>query len=114
MGRIVSFVVLAFIAACAQPTAPAVEPHALTASTEPFIRGVITAEQQGGFLVEVRPAGTYKVDIAVVRADEETKVQPAGVKWESLAVGQTVSVWIKGPVMESLPVQVIAETVVVE
>ena len=117
MGRIL-LVALALVAACAQPTAPGAEPFTSTASTQPFIRGVITAvDPQRGFRVEARPAGAYEVDVAIVRADEATKIQRAGAgdaKWESLMAGQTVSVWIRGPVMESLPVQVIAERIVVE
>ncbi len=109
---LVVFIALVLTAACSNFLAP-VDP-----AEAPFIRGVITAhDAEWGFLVEAQPAEASEVEAAWVRSDKETRVQQAGsgpVVWESLSEGQTVSVWIEGAVMESLPVKVVAERVVIE
>ncbi len=112
MGRILSLVAVVLTAACSNFLAP-VDP-----AEEPFIRGVITAhDSEWGILVEAQPLEASTVEAAWVRSDKNTTVHRAGaggVVWESLSEGQSVSVWIKGAVMESLPVKVVAASVVVE
>jgi Protein of unknown function (DUF3221) len=93
-------------------------------ATEPDIRGTVTkvnvSVEPRTVLVEEKPEESAGSPKASVQLTPETRVlkRAAGevgrAAPEELAVGQTVSVWFSGPVMESYPVQATAATVVIE
>jgi hypothetical protein len=113
------FFLLFSLAACAPRSGDAVTP-----ATAPDIRGTATkvnvAVEPRTVLVEEQPEETSGSAKAMVKLTEETRilrraaseVEPATPG--ELAVGQTVSVWFSGPVLESFPVQVGAAVVVIE
>ena len=83
-----------------------------------FIRGSIT--QVGapwGNLVVGEPGTDYRTDRAYFRISAETKIQRADGTSASVAdirVGRQIKLWIIGPIMESYPVQVHADRIVIE
>jgi uncharacterized protein DUF3221 len=93
-------------------------------ATDPDLRGTVTradlSAEPPAVLVEEKPEETTGSAKALVRLTEETRILRRvgdGVEraaLEDLAVGQTVSVWFSGPVMESYPVQGTAAAVVME
>jgi len=96
------------------------EPTGVAALTsEPyFIRGTITsANHPWGFLVEGEPGTSYRVTSAyfrvgpntVYRHADGTAAVPADVQ-----VGRRIQLWITGIIMESYPVQVEAQVVLID
>jgi len=110
---------LLLLASCSPRSKDEVAP-----ATDPDIRGTATkvnvAVEPWTVLVEEQPEETSGSAKAVVSLTAETRilrragsgVEPAAPA--DLAVGQTVSVWFSGPVMESYPVQATAAVVVIE
>jgi hypothetical protein len=92
-----------------------VAPPPGAARSEPAIRGQITRLMDREILVEENPdesAGSAK---ASLRVTNETQIldadgRPTG---KALRVGQEVSVWFTGPVMESYPVRGTASKIVI-
>lgn len=113
------YLLLAVFAACSSRSADEAAP-----ATDPDIRGVLTkvnvAVEPRTVLVEEKPEESSGSPKASVRLTPETRIlkRAAGevgpAAPEDLAVGQTVSVWFSGPVMESYPVQAAAATLVIE
>jgi len=94
-------------------------PAHLAASTDPyFIRGSITeVGAPWGNLVIGQPGTDYRTDRAFFRVSAETKIQRADGTSASVAdirVGRQIRLWITGPIMESYPVQVYADRIVIE
>ena len=113
--------VLALLWACAGPSrsvdSEQADPNELMASSEPSIRGRITASEGSSVLVEENPdeqPGSAKAYVrlgpaTVIRLDDRTPGTHADLK-----VGDSVSVWFIGPVAESYPVQATAGAIRIE
>lgn len=118
-SSVVRYLLLVVVAACSSRSANEAAP-----ATEPDIRGTLTkvnvAVEPWTMLVEEKPEESSGSAKASVRLTPETRIlkRAAGevgrAAPEELAVGQTVSVWFSGPVMESYPVQATAATLVIE
>jgi hypothetical protein len=81
------------------------------------ISGVVTEiGADGRVRVEGRPVHQSAYDKAVMRIEEARIVHRSGAAATAadVAVGQRVSAWFTGPVMESYPVQATASVVVIE
>lgn len=94
-------------------------PAELSALGDPFfIRGSITeVGAPWGNLVVGEPGTDYRIDRAFFRVSAETKVQRAdgtAAGAADLRVGSKIRLWITGPIMESYPVQVYADRIVIE
>lgn len=86
-------------------------------AVEPFIRGTITAIEGSTVRVEENPAEEFRGKKALLRITPGTIiVNDYGdiVSQADLAVGQFVSAWVAGPVLESYPVQARASLIVIE
>src|SRR5262245_51856604 len=113
------FLLLAVFAACSSRSAEEAAP-----ASPPDIRGTLTkvnvSVEPRTVLVEEKPEESAGSPKASVRLTPETRIlkRMAGeverAAPQDLAVGQTVSVWFSGPVMESYPIQATAATVVIE
>jgi hypothetical protein len=84
------------------------------ATETPAIRGTLTHKAADRILIEEEPLDSSGSDKASVRLTRITKVlrssgEPAHL--DDLRVGQKVSAWFHGPVMESYPVQATASAV---
>ena len=96
------------------------EPTAVADLTsEPFfIRGHIkAANHPWGFLVEGEPGTNYRVTSAVFTVGPSTVFRRAdggAASAADLQVGREIRLWITGVIMESFPVQVRAEIVVID
>lgn len=87
----------------------------------PDIRGVVTSDAAERILVEAEPGSPSGGPKALVRIEPHTRIfmrSGGGAPEEAVAgavrAGQTVSVWYSGPILESYPVQVTAEAVVID
>src|SRR5688572_6035055 len=104
------------IAACGRNS----EPTGVAGLTsEPyFIRGNITsANPPWGFLVEGQPGTSYQVTTARFTVGENTvyrRADGSAATADDLRVGTAIRLWITGAIMESHPVQVRAEIVVID
>jgi hypothetical protein len=116
MVRVVFVLVVPALGACGRDST---EPSAaFIADGNYFIRGTITETNNAwGYIVkaasnarntEPSAAFTLASDVVIRRADGS----PASKA--DLQVGKTISVWITGIVLESLPVQVTAKTIVID
>lgn len=90
------------------------DPDDLIATEAPSIEGTLTRKNQDRILVEQEPLDSSGSAKASVRLTGATRVvrrsgEPAGPG--DLSVGQKVSVWYRGPVMQSYPVQATAAAV---
>lgn len=84
---------------------------------EPSIRGTITAVDGGSIRVEEVPGEESGGAKAIVRVGRETAIRRAGgpaATAADLDVGGRVSVWFRGPVAESYPVQAAAGAIEIE
>ena len=86
-------------------------------SEAPSIQGTVTRKSSDRILVEEEPLDSSGSAKASVRLTSATRVlrrsgEASGV--DDLRVGQKVSAWFDGPVMESYPVQAIAGAVRIE
>lgn len=108
------FTLVVALAACGHPTADA--PPAGAAPEAPSLVGVVTAVRLPVIMVEEKPAETSGSPKASVRITERTLISRSGKSLapDGLKVGQRVSVWFHGPVMESYPMQATAGAIVVE
>lgn len=103
--------VLIFLAACASGTGT--DPARSRGgggqpNGPPDLRGTITARTPDTIRVEAAPADPVGSPKAVVRLAPDTEVRARSgraVSAAALQVGQVVSVWFSGPVLESYPVQ---------
>ena len=85
--------------------------------TTPSIIGQVTAVALPTIVVEERPTEPHGSAKARVRITEGTQVLRRGagvVGATELRVGQQVTVWFTGPVMESYPLQATAGVIVIE
>jgi hypothetical protein len=83
----------------------------------PSISGFVTAiGDDGRVRIEERPDDHSGYEKAVARIDGARIVRRSGAAATAadVAVGQRVSAWFTGPVMESYPVQATASVVVIE
>lgn len=83
----------------------------------PYITGTITAVGLGSVRIEEVPADSSGSAKAQARTDAGTIVIDRSrnrLTFDSLRVGQRVSAWFTGPIMESYPVQGNARVIVVE
>jgi hypothetical protein len=105
------------------PTGPvAPEPHpprspATLPATQPGIQGIVTSHNEQSVLVEENPLEETGSPKALVRVAPETAVLfRNGTRGSpgDLTIGHNVSVWFRGPVMESYPVQGTASQIVIE
>ena len=83
----------------------------------PYITGTITAIEPGSVRIEEVPADSAGSAKAQARKSSETLVTDRSgsrLTFDSLQVGQRVSAWFTGPIMESYPVQGRARVIVVE
>lgn len=108
------FTLVVGLAACNHPTADA--PPAPAAREAPSLVGVVTALRLPVIMVEEKPSETSGSAKASVRITERTLISRGGKSLapDGLKVGQRVSVWFQGPVMESYPMQATAGVIVVE
>lgn len=107
---------LGAVAACQRDS---LTPADLATLSDPyFIRGSITeVGAPWGNLVIGQPGTDYRTDRAFFRVSAETKIQRADGTSASAAdirVGRQIRLWITGPIMESYPVQVYADRIVIE
>ncbi len=85
--------------------------------TTPSIVGQVTAIALPTIVVEEKPNEPHGAAKAGVRITDSTRVSRRGkgvVGVTELRVGQQVSVWFTGPVMESYPLQATAGVIVIE
>lgn len=85
--------------------------------TAPSIIGQVTAVALPVIVVEEKPNEPHGAAKAGVRITDSTRVSRRGkgvVGVTDLRVGQQVSVWFTGPVMESYPLQATAGVIVIE
>ena len=97
------------------PLAPNVP--ASSSRTTPSITGQVTAIALPVVVVEENPTEPHGSAKARVRITEATQVLREGegiVGVTKLGVGQQVTVWFTGPVMESYPLQATAGVIVIE
>jgi len=83
----------------------------------PYIRGTITEIDGNTVLVEENPAEEFHGKKALLLITGETVIvdEYGEIASEAdLAVGQFVSAWVTGPVLESYPVQARASLIVIE
>ena len=101
--------------ACARP---ATAPKAAVLSDDFFIRGtIVQVDAPWGFLVRGVSGTEYQVDRAffTVHSGTEFRRRAGGnASVNDLTVGREISLWITGPIMESYPVQVSAQLIIVE
>jgi uncharacterized protein DUF3221 len=93
-------------------------PTSSVPTSAPYIVGTVTAADGERIRVEENPAdesGSAKASIRIVPG-ETTIVRRSGerVKAEDIRAGDRVAVWVRGPVMESYPVQARGEVIVIE
>ena len=117
LARLIAAVLLVAFG-CAGPSSRSLRPDRdaedLVATEAPSIQGTVTRRSQDRILVEEEPLDSSGSAKASVRLTGNTSVlrssgNPAARS--DLAVGQKVSVWYSGPVMESYPVQATAAAV---
>ena len=105
--------VTVLLVACAAP-GPA-RPAGAPPTDPPYIQGAVTAIDVAGSRITVEAPDNQ----AVVTVTKQTRmVEEFGGGYEpssltQLAAGQTVAVWVSGPVRESFPVQADADVIVV-
>jgi hypothetical protein len=109
--------VAAFVAGCKRE--PATTPASAMFGNEPFfIRGSVTeVGKPWGTLVTGEPGTSYKIDKAYFRVTPATQVVRADGSAATIAdvkVGTKITLWIAGPIMESYPVQVSAQRILIE
>jgi hypothetical protein len=96
----------------------ATEPDAALAAEPFFIRGPIArAGDAWGYLVKGEPGTDYRVDQAYFTVGTDTELRHrdgSSASAADLAAGRVISLWITGPIMESYPVQVRAERIVID
>lgn len=83
----------------------------------PSIRGIITQRAPERILIEEEPldsAGSAKASVRLTRSTRVVRASGEAVHPDKLQVGQQVSAWFEGPVMESYPVQATAGAVRIE
>lgn len=88
-----------------------------SAANRPDIRGTITRIAGATLVVEENPSEESGSLKAAVEISESTLVRTSAggpMSRSAFRTGQIVSVWFKGPVMESYPVRGTAEMVIVE
>ena len=106
----------AVLAACGRSSDPT---GVAGLTSEPyFIRGNITsATHPWGFLVEGQPGTSYRVTTAHFTVAENTvyrRADGSAASAADLRVGAGIRLWITGIIMESHPVQVRAEIIVID
>lgn len=82
----------------------------------PAIAGTITSVGASSIRVEENPAddwGSAKADLRLTGRTRVLNQDGSPASADQLAVGQTVQVWITGPVAESYPVQATADVIVI-
>jgi hypothetical protein len=87
---------------------------ALVANEAPSIQGTLTQRSQDRILIEEEPldsSGSAKASVRLTRNTYFLRSPGNAARRDDLAVGQKVSVWYSGPVMESYPVQATAAVV---
>jgi hypothetical protein len=85
--------------------------------TPPAIVGTLTRVTTDRLLIEAEPAdssGSAKASVRLTGGTEVHRRSGGRMAAAALRVGQRVSAWFSGPVMESYPVQATAATIVVE
>jgi hypothetical protein len=91
---------------------------ALFANDPFFIRGSVSeVGKPWGNLVTGEPGTSYKTDRAYFRITPETEFVRADGSAATVAdvkVGTKITLWITGPIMESYPVQVAAQRILIE
>jgi hypothetical protein len=83
----------------------------------PSIVGTLTRVAGDRLLIEEAPSdssGSAKASVRVISGTEVHRRNGGRMAAAGLRVGQRVSAWFSGPVMESYPVQATAATIVVE
>jgi hypothetical protein len=101
--------------ACSSSTPGA--PGTAALDSVPYIRGTITAIERNRIRIEEVPADLTGTAKALLRLTDTTRIQlhsGAVASPSDLRVGQGVSAWVTGPIMESYPVQADASAVVIE
>ena len=88
-------------------------------TTDPFfIRGTIrSSDHPWGFFVEGQPGTSYRVTSAHFTVGPNTIIRRAdgsAATAADLQVGREIRLWITGVILESLPVQVSAQIVVID
>ena len=88
-------------------------------TSEPyFIRGTIaSANHPWGFLIEGQPGTSYTITSAHFTVGENTvyrRADGSAASAADLRVGSPIRLWITGPIMESYPVQVRAQIIVID
>ncbi|MDQ3698539.1 MAG: YobA family protein [Gemmatimonadota bacterium] len=108
-------------AACAsgsdEPPAPPGGAGAMIPNEAPSITGQVTGVTLPTVRVEERPAdaaGSAKASVRLVDGTRLLRRGGSAAASGDLRVGQRVSVWFTGPVMESYPVQATASVIVIE
>jgi hypothetical protein len=83
----------------------------------PSIRGTITRLAAGRILVEEEPldsSGSAKASVRLTASTRVLRASGEALGRQDLRVGQQVSAWFDGPVMQSYPVQATASAVRIE
>ncbi len=86
-------------------------------STAPYITGIVTMVTAEMLLVEENPAqdhGDAKVNLRLNGSTRILRRSGAGARPSDLRMGQSLSAWVAGPVMESYPVQAVAAVIIIE
>jgi Protein of unknown function (DUF3221) len=103
---------------CAGPSSRSLRPDRdaedLVATEAPSIQGTLTRRSQDRILVEEEPldsSGSAKASVRLTGSTSILRGSGNPARQSDLAVGQKVSVWFGGPVMESYPVQATAAVV---
>jgi hypothetical protein len=102
--------------ACAGPGSRSSPPDVVTTEA-PSIRGTITRAGGDRILVEEEPldsSGSAKANVRLTASTRVLRGSGEAARRRDLRVGQQVSAWFDGPVMESYPVQARASAVRIE
>lgn len=86
-------------------------------SEAPSIRGTVTRTSPGRILIEEEPldsTGSAKASVRLTSSTRVLRSSGEASRPDDLQVGQKVSAWFDGPVMESYPVQATAKAVRIE
>jgi hypothetical protein len=105
--------------ACAAPgsRSSAPETRDVVTTEAPSIRGTITWVGSDQILIEEEPldsSGSAKASVRLTGSTRVLRGSGEAVRRRDLRVGQQVSAWFEGPVMESYPIQARASAVRIE
>jgi hypothetical protein len=105
--------------ACAGPgsRSSAPETRDVVTTEAPSIRGTITQARADRILIEEEPldsSGSAKARVRLTGSTRVLRGSGEAARRRDLRVGQQVSAWFEGPVMESYPVQARASAVRIE